>query len=111
MAAEVSWNNRVRSSSELADFEGARMMYNAGWDPKAQIELMTRISKLSLVERGGHLVFYSTHPDDPDRIASDEKEIDKLPPKAELIEDSPRFQETEKEALAAIALDMNFWRP
>jgi hypothetical protein len=41
-------------------------------------------------------VFYSTHPDDPDRIASDEKEIDKLLPKARLIEDSPRFQELKK---------------
>jgi hypothetical protein len=44
----------------------------------------------------GHRVFYSTHPDDLDRIASDEKEIDNLPPKAGLIEDSPRFQELKK---------------
>ena len=87
---------RSRAIEQRADFEGARMMYNAGWDPKAQIEVMTRIAKLSLVARGGHRVFYSTHPDDPDRIASDEKEIDKLPPKAGLIEDSPRFQELKK---------------
>jgi predicted Zn-dependent protease len=72
------------------------MMYNAGWHPKAQIETMTRIAKLSLVAHGAHRVFYSTHPDDPDRIASDEKEIDKLPPKAGLIEDSARFQELKK---------------
>jgi predicted Zn-dependent protease len=87
---------RSRAIEQRADFEGARTMYNAGWDPKAQIEVLTRIAKLSLVARGGHRVFYSTHPDDPDRIASDEKEIDKLPPKAALIEDSPPFQELKK---------------
>jgi len=87
---------RSRAIEQRADFEGARMMYNAGWDPKAQIEVMTRIAKLSQVARGGHRVFYSTHPDDPDRIASDEKEIDQLPPKAGLIEDSPRFQGLKK---------------
>jgi predicted Zn-dependent protease len=85
-----------RAIEQRADFEGARMMYKAGWDPKAQIEMMTRLAKLSRVAREGHRVFYSTHPDDPDRIAADEKEIAKLPPKAGLIEDSPKFQELKK---------------
>jgi predicted Zn-dependent protease len=43
---------RSRAIEQRADFEGARMMYNAGWDPKAQIEMMTRIAKLSRVARG-----------------------------------------------------------
>jgi hypothetical protein len=37
------------------------------------------------------------------RIASDEKEIDKLTPKAGLIEDSPRFQ--------GIGIDCRPWQP
>jgi predicted Zn-dependent protease len=85
-----------RAIEQRADFEGARIMYNAGWDPKAQIEMMTRIAKSSRMAREGHRVFYSTHPDDPDRIAADEKEIAKLPPRAGLIEDSSKFQELKK---------------
>jgi predicted Zn-dependent protease len=85
-----------RAIEARADREAAHMMYNAGWDPKAESEMMTRIVKLLQIQREGHRVFYSSHPEEGDRVAAIDKEIATLPPKEGLIEDSPKFQELKK---------------
>jgi predicted Zn-dependent protease len=85
-----------RAIEARADREAALMMYNAGWDPKAESRMMTRIVKLLRIQREGHRVFYSSHPEEGDRIAAIDKEIATLPPKEGLIEDSPRFQELKR---------------
>ncbi len=82
-----------RAIESRADLDATRMMYNAGWDPNEQIKMMTRLKKMSQTERDNHRIFYSTHPDDPERIDAARKLISTLPPKSGLITDSPRFQE------------------
>ena len=59
-----------RAIEARADGEAAHMMYKAGWDPKAESEMMTRIVKLLRIQREGHRVLYSSHPEEGDRVAA-----------------------------------------
>jgi predicted Zn-dependent protease len=90
--------DQSRAIELRADLDAIRMMYNAGWNPDEQVKMMTRLKKMSQTERDNHRVFYSTHPDDPERIDAARKLISTLPAKPGLITDSPRFQEL-KQAL------------
>ncbi len=76
-----------------ADLTGARLMYNAGWDPNAMVELFQRFHKFGVMARHGRPDYYSSHPAEAKRAEPIEALIATLPPKPGLIEDSPRFQE------------------
>lgn len=88
-------NGLLEKSREVemrADLDATRMMYGAGWDPHEQIKMMTRLAKLWQTERDSHRIFYSTHPDDAERINAVKNLIAQLPPKPGLATDSERFE-------------------
>jgi predicted Zn-dependent protease len=88
--------DRSREIEQRADLDATRTMYDAGWDPKGQLTMMKSLAKRWRMRRESHRVFYSTHPDDPERIAAIEALIATLPPKPGLLDDSPRFQEIKR---------------
>ncbi len=77
---EIADSRRNESS---ADLDGARLMYEAGWDPQAMVDLYKRIP----------LAASLSHPSNSDRIKALEALLAKLPPKSGLITDSARFRE------------------
>jgi beta-barrel assembly-enhancing protease len=76
-----------------ADLTGARLMYDAGWDPNGMVELFQRLHKFGVMARHGRPDYYSSHPAETKRAEPIEALIATLPPKPGLIEDSPRFDE------------------
>ena len=76
-----------------ADLSALRLMYDAGWDPEGHIAAMEQLKRHTILARHGEPTNRSTHPRDPERIEADKKLIATLPPKADLIKDSPRFRE------------------
>src|SRR5713226_1427304 len=72
---------KSRAIEQRADLDSTRMMYAAGWDPREQLTIMRRIAKRSLSRRDAHRIFYSTHPDDPERIKAINDLIGTLVPK------------------------------
>jgi predicted Zn-dependent protease len=92
-------NGLLEKSREIemrADLDATRMMYGAGWDPQEQIKMMTRLAKLWQNQRDNHRVFYSTHPDDAERISAVKKLIARLPPKPGLATDSEKFEKLKR---------------
>lgn len=85
-----------RAIETRADLDATRMMFAAGWDPEEQVKMMTRLAKRWMTQRDNHRVFYSTHPDDPERIEAVKKLISTLPAKRNLIKDSATFDELKK---------------
>jgi beta-barrel assembly-enhancing protease len=81
---------------QRADLEATRMMYAAGWDPSEQIVVMERLQKKLQVLNGGHRLFFSTHPEDRERIEAIRRAVAALPPKKGLITDSPQYDEIKK---------------
>ena len=67
-----------------ADCDGARLMYDAGWDPQGMIDLFGRSAFPGAV---------GSHPSSDKRIEAVKAVIAKLPPKPGLIKDSARFRE------------------
>jgi len=89
-------NGLLEKSREIesrADLEATRMMYGAGWDPAEQIKMMVRIAKIGRTARDNHRIFYSTHPDDPERIDAIKTFVATLPPKPNLAVDSRKFHD------------------
>jgi predicted Zn-dependent protease len=72
-----------RHFETFADLEGARLMYEAGWDPQAMVDLYKRIRFASGL----------AHPPNSERIKALETLLAKLPPRMDLIKDSARFRE------------------
>ena len=85
-----------QSIEQRADTDATRMMYSAGWDPGEQLVMMQRLAKQWQRESGGHRTFYSTHPEDHDRLKVIENAITSLPHKDGLVKDSSRFDEIKK---------------
>ncbi len=84
---QVNWHsvNEIadsRHNETVADLEGARLMYDAGWDPQAMLDLRKR-------SHGADLA----HPSDSKRIQDLEELLPKLPLKLNLVQDSTRFRE------------------
>jgi predicted Zn-dependent protease len=71
-------------SETRADCDGARLMYDAGWDPQVMIDLYGKRSFPDVV---------GSHPSSERRIEAAKAVIAKLPPKRGLIKDSARFRE------------------
>jgi len=98
---EVSYgkNGLLEKSREIearADLEATHMMYGAGWDPSEQVKIMERIAKMGQTARDNHRIFYSTHPDDPQRIEAIRNAVAALPPKQSLAVDSQKFEDLKK---------------
>lgn len=87
---------KSRDIEMRADLDATHMMYNAGWDPQEQLKMMTRLGKIGQRQRDNHRIFYSTHPDDSQRVATVKKEIETLPPKPNLQADSQAFEDLKK---------------
>jgi predicted Zn-dependent protease len=90
-------NTRVKSPLGLAlkdslrfettaDLEGARLMYEAGWDPQGMVDLYQRM----------RFAVGLLHPPTSERIKALEALLAKLPPRADLVKDSARFQELKR---------------
>jgi len=89
-------NGLLEKSREIemrADLDATRMMYNAGWDPQEQVKMMERLDKMWRTQLDHHRVFYSTHPDDLERLDAVKKLIATLPPKPNLTTDSQTFRD------------------
>lgn len=98
---KYSYDERLKQEA-AADADGARIMYAAGWDPEAMVEIFYRFHKLVLASRHGFGVmgygdtiegYYGGHLDDVRRPEAVEKVIATLPAEQGLIKDSPRFRE------------------
>jgi predicted Zn-dependent protease len=76
-----------------ADETGARLMYAAGWDPNGMVELFKRFHKFGVMARRGRPDYRSSHPEEAKRAEPIEALIVKLPPKVDLVKNSPRFEE------------------
>jgi predicted Zn-dependent protease len=74
-------------SETRADCDGARLMYDAGWDPQGMIDLYGRRLFPGIV---------GSHPSSEKRIEAIRAVIAKLPPKLGLIKDSARFRELKR---------------
>lgn len=83
-AGSKPWDWEIVHWDELrADGDGARLMYDAGWDPQGMIDLYGRRS----FPNG------FTHPSNEKRIQAVKSVLAQLPPKTGLINDSVRFRE------------------
>jgi Zn-dependent protease with chaperone function len=83
-----------RQSEKEADLLGTDIMYDAGYDP---IQLPRFFQKIE--EEGSRgPQFLSDHPDPGNRIEYVQAEIQALPPKSNLKEDSPQFDEIHRMA-------------
>ena len=79
-----------------ADETGARLMYEAGWDPRGMVELFERFHKFGVMARRGRPDYRSSHPEEAKRAEPIEALIAKLPPKNGLIKTSPQFEELKR---------------
>jgi hypothetical protein len=89
-----------RQSEREADLLGTDIMYDAGYDP---IQLPTFFQKIEAEGSRGPQ-FLSDHPDPGNRIEYVQREIDTLPPKAHLIDDTPQFDEIHRMAMQVHAM-------
>lgn len=81
-----------RAIEARADEDAVRMVYQAGWDPKGYLAFMRRMDVGGRLRRESHRIFYSTHPQDPERIKALNELISRLPPKPGLVKGAERFQ-------------------
>jgi len=89
-----------RQAEKEADLLGTDIMYDAGYDP---IQLPRFFQKIE--EQGNQgPQFLSDHPNPGNRIDYVQKEIDTLPPKQNLKEDSPQFREIHRLAMQIHAM-------
>lgn len=84
-----------RQSEREADLLGTDIMYDAGYDPKALPVFFQKIE----AEGSQGPQFLSDHPDPGNRIGYVTEEVNTLPPKSNLKEDSPEFDRIKKLAL------------
>jgi Zn-dependent protease with chaperone function len=89
-----------RQSEKEADLLGTDIMYDAGYDP---IQLPKFFQKIEAEGDQGPQ-FLSDHPNPGNRIEYVQKEIDTLPPKPNLIEDTPQFDEIHRLAMSMHAM-------
>jgi predicted Zn-dependent protease len=83
-----------RDMESEADHYGVQELYDAGIDPSGLASFFDKLVQLRGGAGGGKLEqFFSTHPDPGVRAGTVRAQIAKLPPKASLRKDSPRFQE------------------
>jgi beta-barrel assembly-enhancing protease len=77
-----------RTAEKQADIEGARIMANAGYDPRDMASFFKLLEKM-----GGQGVpeFMSDHPDPGNRIASIEEVYKELPVRQNPVHDTPEF--------------------
>jgi beta-barrel assembly-enhancing protease len=85
-----------RQSEKEADLLGTDIMYDAGYDPKAFPIFFQKIES----EGSQGPQFLSDHPDPGNRIGYVTEEVNTLPPKSNLKEDSPEFDRIKKLALS-----------
>jgi beta-barrel assembly-enhancing protease len=71
-------NNYSQVQETEADIEGARMMHEAGMDPRAMIEMLNNLPDSGLPHA---LSWLSTHPDSEERAATVQELLDGLPPR------------------------------
>lgn len=82
LAAEVlqtaALNDYSQEHETEADLEGARMMYEAGLNPQAMMDMFQNLPEQDLPDA---LNWLSTHPDSDDRIDRVRAQVDELPPR------------------------------
>lgn len=83
----------TRASESEADLLGAQVLWNAGYDPRAEIEAFDAISK---EEKTSGLSFWKTHPSLDDRMERVEEEARYLPPKEQYITDTGEYAKVKK---------------
>src|SRR6185312_12133535 len=81
-----------RQSEKEADLLGTDIMYDAGYDPKALPIFFQKIE----AEGSQGPQFLSDHPDPGNRVGYVTDEVNTLPPKSNLKEDSPEFDRIRK---------------
>lgn len=85
-----------------ADMLGLEYMYQAGYDPRASIDIFERIESLEKRVPGTVAKVFSTHPMTADRIKAVQKNINEiLPGKPEYVVNTSEFNEMRGRILAA----------
>lgn len=80
-----------REMESQADFLGVETMYKAGYNPQGMVTFFRKLEAEGQKDPGKIAQFFSTHPATPERIASIQQEIAKLPPKSYAPDSSPEF--------------------
>lgn len=89
----LSFLRMSRGDEKQADLEGAAILYNAGYDPRAMPQFFETIE--AKYGKGG-AQFLSDHPNPGNRTGYVMDEIRTFPPKAHYMTDSPAFQRIHK---------------
>ncbi len=84
-----------RDAESEADRVGAKLMYEAGYDPRAMAQFF---EKLEAEDKNGGPQFLSDHPNPGNRAEAVMEEISQLPPK-NFIKDTPEFEHVKQLAL------------
>lgn len=92
LAVPLTFLKFNRNAEREADFLGLQYTYRAGYDPVALVDFLERLKSK---DREGRLArVFSTHPMTSDRIQRAQKGIaEVLPPKAEYVVSTSRFEE------------------
>lgn len=80
-----------RGQESEADRVGLETMWRAGWNPRGLRDFFERLAAAQGGEPGRLAAILSTHPTNSARIASIDQMLRQLPPRPDLISDSPRF--------------------
>ena len=93
----------TRSSETEADILGVQILWNAGYDPRALIDMFDRMLKH---QRLGASSFWQTHPSTDDRMERAEEEVRYLPTKNEYAMGSSEYADIQR-AIRESRLEIN----
>lgn len=89
LTAGLGFLKMSRAAERQADLEGAKIAYNAGFDPRGLAQFFATI-EAKYGARGSQ--FTSDHPNPGNRTEYVEKEIASFPPRSDSIKTSPEFE-------------------
>jgi len=82
-----------RDHEREADRLGAKLMYDAGYDPAGMISLFEKLQELQKTHPNMVDKFFASHPSPAERIENVSSLIASFPPQSGLKKDSPEFQQ------------------
>jgi beta-barrel assembly-enhancing protease len=81
-----------RSMESQADYLGVETMQRAGYNPRGMVTFFGKLKSMEKQSPGALTKYFSSHPLTSDRIASVQKEITQLPPRAFVPENASDFK-------------------
>lgn len=85
-----------RDAERESDHLGVIYMYNAGYDPHGMVTMFQELLSRRDRDPGSVEAFFSTHPLTEERIENVRQQIAELPPRRNLVQRDPGFQELKR---------------